>query len=265
MYDYRPNIKGIVAIILAISFSVWLVAPAQAQVIFPEQPVKIFPGYGANGAGMHLGVPFGLPGNDCVINPVSMTHMRVLQTSTNTTLVPGDVITIPATVLFDFDKDIVLPEGKSILADRIYARLVKFGVTSIEVIGHTDSRGTDEYNVGLGQRRADAVASVLVFLGFPDTAVATSSGGEKFPLAHNENADGSDNPEGRQTNRRVELVVNKVSDVRIETEVTEEVMVARNSQIFHRLSSNANVTCSSGRGSLYYGAYGPYNRYNYRY
>ena len=260
MYDYRLNFKGVVAITLALALSVWLVSPAQAQGIFPSQPVEIKPGYGAEGAGMHMGVPYGLPGNDCVINPVSMTHMKVQQTSTITTLVPGDIISIPATVLFDFDKDIVLPEGQSVLADRIYAKLVEFGVESVDVVGHTDSKGTDEYNVELGQRRADAVGSVLVFLGFPSEAVTTSSGGEKFPLAANENADGSDNPAGRQTNRRVELVVNKVADVEVETEVTEEVIVGRNPQIFHRLSSDSSVTCSSDRERLY----GPY-RYFYTY
>jgi len=182
--------------------------------------------------------------------------MRTTQTKTVTTLVAGDVILIPATVLFDLDKDIVLPEGESILADRIYAKLVECGVEGVDVVGHTDSKGTDEYNDGLGLRRADAVAAVLVYLGFPSEAVTASSGGEQFPLVPNENADGSDNPEGRQTNRRVELVVSRVADVAVETEVTEEVVVARNPQIFHRLSSSNTVLCEgprfSGRYALGY-------------
>ncbi len=218
-------------------------ATVQAQGIFPDQPVEMKPGYGAEGAGMHMGVPYGLPGNDCVINPVSMTHMTVQETRTVTKMVPGDVISIPATVLFDFDKDIVLPEGESILADRVYAKLVEFGVTGVDIVGHTDSKGTDDYNWGLGQRRAEAVASVLVYLGFPSEAVTSSSGGEKFPLVSNENADGSDNPAGRQTNRRVELVVSRVADVLTYEEVEEEVVVARNPQVFHRLSSNNTVLC----------------------
>ena len=235
-------------------------ATVQAQGIFPDQPVEMKPGYGAQGAGMHMGVPYGLPGNDCVINPVSMTHMRTTETSTVIEMVAGDVIVVPATVLFDFDKDFVRPEGQSILADTIYAALVAAGVQGVDVIGHTDAKGTDEYNWGLGQRRAEAVSSVLVFLGFPSEAVTSSSGGEKFPLAANENADGSDNPEGRQTNRRVELVVTQVADKTAYSEVTEEVIVGRNPQIFHRLSSNANVTCSSNRRGLY-GS----RRYNYNY
>jgi outer membrane protein OmpA-like peptidoglycan-associated protein len=235
-------------------------ASVSAQGIFPSQPVEMKPGYGAEGAGMHMGVPYGLPGNDCVINPVSMTHMRTTQTKTVTEMVAGDVIVVPATVLFDFDKDFVRPEGKNVLAEKIYAALVEAGVQGVDVVGHTDAKGTDEYNWGLGQRRAEAVVSVLVYLGFPSEGITASSGGEKFPLAPNVNSDGSDNPEGRQTNRRVELVVTKVSDKAVETEVTEEVIVGRNPQIFHRLSSDSSVTCSSNRTGLY----GP-RRYFYTY
>lgn len=242
---------------LILTIALLLPLTSMAQSLFPDSPVDMKPGYGANGAGLHYGRPVGIPGNDCVINPVSMTHMRTMQTRTTTELVEGDIILIPATILFDFDKDIVLPEGQSVLADRIYAKLVEFGVEGVDVVGHTDARGTDEYNEGLGQRRADAVGSVLVFLGFPDEAVSTSSGGEKFPLALNENADGSDNPVGRQTNRRVELVVTKVTDKVVETEITEEIVVPRNSQVFHRLSSNNTVLCQGGvRGNrLFYGYY----------
>jgi len=227
-----------------------------AQSLFPDSPVDMKPGYGADGAGLHYGRPVGIPGNDCVINPVSMTHMRQTETTTVTELVPGDIISIPATVLFDFDKDFVRPEGESILADRIYAKLVEFGVETVDVVGHTDSKGTDEYNDGLGLRRADAVADVLVFLGFPSEAVTASSGGEKFPLVSNTNEDGSDNPANRQKNRRVELVVTRVADVRVYEEVVEEIVVARNPQIFHRLSSSNTVLCEgprfSGRYALGY-------------
>jgi outer membrane protein OmpA-like peptidoglycan-associated protein len=235
-------------------------ATVSAQGIFPSQPVEMKPGYGAEGAGLHMGVPYGLPGNDCVINPVSMTRMTVAETRTVTEMVPGDIISIPANVLFDFDKDFVRPEGKNVLAERIYAKLVEFGVESVDVVGHTDSKGTDEYNMALGQRRADAVASELVALGFPSDAVVARSGGERYPLAANENEDGSDNPEGRQTNRRVSLIVNTVSDKLVYKEVVDNVVVGRNPQIFHRLSSDASVTCSSNRQGLY----GPnFYRYNW--
>ena len=212
---------------LILTIALLLPLTSMAQSLFPDSPVDMKPGYGADGAGLHFGRPVGIPGNDCVINPVSMTHMRTTETTTVTGMVAGDIISIPATVLFDFDKDIVLPEGESVLAERIYAKLVEFGVEGVDVVGHTDSKGTDEYNDALGLRRADAVASVLVYLGLPSEAVT----------------DGSDNPAGRQTNRRVELVVSRVADVLTYEEVEEEVVVARNPQVFHRLSSNNTVLC----------------------
>lgn len=228
----------------------------QAQGIFPEQPVEMTPGYGANGAGLHMGVPYGLPGNDCVINPVSMTHMLVTRTITD--IRTGTIITIPATVLFDFDGDFVRPEGTDVLRDDIYAALVAARVTEIEIIGHTDSMGTEAYNEELGLRRAGAVAAVLAFLGFDKDKITVGSGGEMFPKVPNEFGDGRDSPDGRQTNRRVELLVKTVSGT-VEKS-TETIVVGRNPQIFHRLSSNKTVICTGGQ----YGPYGPgYYRYNY--
>ena len=226
-----------------------------AQGLFPEQPVEMKPGYGAEGAGMHMAIPYGVPGNDCVINPVSMTHRTTTRTVTE--IHPGTIITIPATVLFDFDGDFVRPEGEDVLRAKILVALVKANVQEIDVIGHTDARGTEEYNEDLGFRRATAVAAVLTLLGF-DGGINVASDGELDPIAPNTFGDGSDNPEGRQTNRRVELLVRSVGD-RTENK-TETIVVGRNPQIFHRLSSNNTVLCSSG----YRGFYGPgYFRYNY--
>jgi len=227
-----------------------------AQGLFPEQPVEMKPGYGANGAGMHMGVPYGVPGSDCVINPVSMTHRTTTQTVTE--IHPGTIITIPATVLFDFDMDFVRPEGEVVLSDTVYAALVRAGVLAIDVIGHTDSRGSEEYNDDLGFRRASAVAAVLVALGFDKDGVTVYSGGELDPIVPNTFESGADNPIGRQKNRRVELLVKSVQD---NTEIrTETIVVGRNPQIFHRLSSNSTISCSGG----YRGPFGPgYFRYNY--
>jgi outer membrane protein OmpA-like peptidoglycan-associated protein len=228
-----------------------LVLPSigMAGALFPDQPVEMKPGYGAQGAGAHYGVPMGLPGNDCVINPVSMT--RGLALTTITMLVPGDVIEIPATILFDFDKDVVLPEGESLLAETVYAKLMEFGVTEIEVIGHTDAKGTEEYNYALGLRRASAVANVLSYLGFPSEDIVTGTGGEDYPIAQNEWPDGRDDPEGRQRNRRVEITIMRVADKEVQQEELQ--LVDRNPQIFHRLTSNNTVLCESSYGHGVFG------------
>lgn len=231
-------------------------ATASAQGIFPAQPVEMKPGYGADGAGLHMGVPYGLPGNDCVINPVSMTHRTTENVITE--IQPGTIITIPTTVLFDFDGDVVRPEGEDILRVSIYAALVQAKVSGLGIVGHTDAKGTEEYNLDLGLRRAGAVAAVLTFLGY-DGDLTVGSGGELSPVAPNANADGSDDPVGRQKNRRVELLVTTVEGT-VE-EKTETIIVGRNPQIFHRLSSDATVTCGSEQHGLVYGP----QFYRYRY
>ena len=232
---------------LILTIAVLLPLTSMAQSLFPQQPVDMTPGYGANGAGLHYGRPVGIPGNDCIINPVSMTTS--IKYEDVTVMVPGDIITIPATVLFDFDKDFVRPEGNDLLRDTVFAALMQYGVTKLDVIGHTDAKGTEQYNDELGLNRAAAVATALVSFGFPSDGVTISSGGELNPIAPNESSDGDDNPEGRQLNRRVELVVKAVRDV--ELVETKRIVYDRNPQIFHRLSTNNTVLCAGpSRGDL---------------
>lgn len=235
---------------LILTIAVLLPLTSMAQSLFPQQPVDMTPGYGANGAGLHYGRPVGIPGNDCVINPVSMTTS--IKYEDVTVMVPGDIITIPATVLFDFDKDFVRPEGNDLLRDTVLAALIQYGVTELEIIGHTDAKGTEQYNDALGLSRASAVAASLVDFGFPMEGITVGSGGELDPIAPNANEDGSDNPDGRQFNRRVELVVKAVRDV--EVVETTRIVYDRNPQIFHRLSSNNTVLCAGPSGGDFIGS-----------
>jgi len=71
----------------------------------------------------------------------------------------------------------------------------------LEVEGHTDSVGSDEYNQQLSERRADAVRSYLVQQGIPESAIVARGLGKSSPVASNDTA------EGRQQNRRVEMVI----------------------------------------------------------
>ena len=70
----------------------------------------------------------------------------------------------------------------------------------VTIVGHTDSKGTDAYNMGLGQRRADSVRAKLIEFGLAaDRIVGTSSKGKSEPVATN------DTEEGRFQNRRIEF------------------------------------------------------------
>jgi outer membrane protein OmpA-like peptidoglycan-associated protein len=76
--------------------------------------------------------------------------------------------------------------------------------------GYTDSKGSDSYNLRLSDKRAASVKDWLVKKGGVGNKKMTTKGwGEANPVAPNENPDGSDNPEGRQKNRRVEITVKK--------------------------------------------------------
>lgn len=98
-------------------------------------------------------------------------------------------------VLFDFDKSTLKPEGKAEI-DKLVEEMKKFGGDSVVVIGHTDSIGTDAYNMALGQRRADAVADYMKAAGIDAGRIQTKSMGESQPAVPN------DSRENRALNRR---------------------------------------------------------------
>lgn len=89
------------------------------------------------------------------------------------------------------------------------ARLIQhYKPGSIEVSGHTDSKGSDQYNLDLSRARADSVIAYLVTRhGLEKPRFQASAAGEAQPVAPNTKPDGSDNPEGRQKNRRVEILM----------------------------------------------------------
>ena len=83
-------------------------------------------------------------------------------------------------------------------------------MTNVRIEGHTDSIGTDDYNQALSERRAASVRDWLSeHGGLTDAAFTTAGFGSSNPVAPNTNEDGSDNPFGRQQNRRVDIVASK--------------------------------------------------------
>ena len=110
-------------------------------------------------------------------------------------------------VNFDFDKSTLRPDAVAILNEAIEI-LKRYPDLRVEVAGHTDSKGTDQYNQALSERRATAVYKYVTSNGVDAGRLVGPVGyGESRPIAPNTNADGSDNPEGRAQNRRTELNV----------------------------------------------------------
>jgi outer membrane protein OmpA-like peptidoglycan-associated protein len=104
----------------------------------------------------------------------------------------------PFIVFFDWDRSDITPQAAAIL-DNAAAAYQQTGSAQVVLAGHADKSGSASYNVGLSQRRADAVRSYLSGRGIPDGAMNTEAFGESRPLV--ETADGVREPQ----NRRVEI------------------------------------------------------------
>jgi outer membrane protein OmpA-like peptidoglycan-associated protein/opacity protein-like surface antigen len=119
---------------------------------------------------------------------------RILATET----CPERVQIGPFIVFFDWDKDEITPAAAAIL-DNAAASYAQTGGASVVLAGHADRSGSDAYNVGLSQRRANNVRSYLAGRGVPDDKITTEAFGESRPLV--DTADGVREPQ----NRRVEI------------------------------------------------------------
>jgi outer membrane protein OmpA-like peptidoglycan-associated protein len=104
-------------------------------------------------------------------------------------------------VLFDTGSSTLKPATREKLA-KISGILMAHPGLTLQIEGHTDSVGSDQMNQQLSERRADSVRDFLIAQGVPGSAVTAQGFGKTHPVAPN------DTPEGRQKNRRVELVVN---------------------------------------------------------
>mgnify|MGYP000979972362 CR=1 FL=1 len=109
------------------------------------------------------------------------------------------LITLDSGVLFDVDKYDIRPEAQETL-NQLAKLLTEAGITAFEIDGHTDSNADDAYNQTLSENRANAVKEYLKAQGV-SAEITTQGYGESRPVATNETA------EGRQQNRRVEIII----------------------------------------------------------
>lgn len=118
-------------------------------------------------------------------------------------------IALSADVLFDFDRSDIKPEAAEALG-QVATLLREHSDQPVRIEGHTDSKGSDSYNQALSEDRALSVKDWLAEEAGIDGRNFDIVGlGESKPAAPNELADGSDDPAGRQKNRRVEIVIGK--------------------------------------------------------
>ena len=109
-------------------------------------------------------------------------------------------VVLNADTFFDFDKATLKPAGRQVL-DQVAAQASSLNLETLIAVGHTDSIGTEQYNMGLSQRRANTVKNYLVSKGIPADRIYAEGKGESNPIASNATR------EGRAKNRRVEIEI----------------------------------------------------------
>jgi outer membrane protein OmpA-like peptidoglycan-associated protein len=114
-------------------------------------------------------------------------------------------LVVAADALFAFDSADLSPQA-AVTLEQLGPQLAD-AKGKVTVEGHTDAKGGDDYNRVLSERRAKAVRDWLVAKGMAPAGTPIVGFGESKPVASNTQADGSDNPSGRERNRRVEVVV----------------------------------------------------------
>lgn len=121
------------------------------------------------------------------------------------------LIRMESDILFDFDSAQIREEAKKPLLQ--FARVIAtHEKKQLSITGHTDNKGSDQYNDKLSLRRADSVRKFLDSSNeLRGWALSIKGRGERDPIAPNTLPDGDDNPQGRQKNRRVELRLKKVT------------------------------------------------------
>ena len=194
--DYKTEIRTLVREIRELQFDVTPIKPQIAQVKASQTEIK--PDKGAiNKTGQKLV-------KDVTELNKAMSDLKAQETGKQIRL------NLSADILFDFDRADIKPAAAAALQQAaviIQARRQGY----VWVYGHTDSKGSDSYNLALSQRRALSVMNWLVYSSrFPTNIFVTKGFGESYPIAPNTTPQGLDDPAGRARNRRVEIIIDTV-------------------------------------------------------
>jgi len=159
---------------------------------------------GNRGRGALVGGIIGAAGGAVVGNALDRQAAELRQELGNDvqSVKTGDrlILTMPQDILFDVNSFTVTSSLRGDLRS-VADSLQKYPDTTVQVVGHTDSTGSASYNQTLSERRANAVADVLIDGGVPFSRIRAFGRGEDQPIASNLT------PEGRTQNRRVEIVI----------------------------------------------------------
>lgn len=110
------------------------------------------------------------------------------------------LVSLPESITFDFDSSALKPGSRDAIAT-LASSLKEYPKSYIDVMGYTDSVGSDSYNLALSERRANAVAQSLIRYGVNGARIESIGMGKADPIASN------DTEQGRARNRRVEVYI----------------------------------------------------------
>jgi OOP family OmpA-OmpF porin len=144
--------------------------------------------------------PMPAPAPEPVVQPEPAPVLKTKQAAQLEEAQPGDVVTILQGVNFEFDSARLRPNAIEILDEAVLVLEHRKNI-DVDIMGHTDSIGTKQYNQGLSERRAKSVYDFFVSKGIAADRLTTEGFGETKPIASNKTR------EGRAKNRRVELRV----------------------------------------------------------
>lgn len=148
------------------------------------------------------------------VSTLGVTQSKTISKNLALTKKPKEPIRIP-NIQYEFDRSNILEASKLAIDTTILALMEANPELIIELQSHTDNKGSDQYNMKLSQKRAESVVSYLISKGIQPKRLVAKGYGESRPIVSNENADGSDSPEGRAQNRRTDFKIIGVVDAEI--------------------------------------------------
>ena len=145
--------------------------------------------------------------NDAVeVSTVGKTPADTVEVELQLLPIPDKPIVLEG-ILYEFDSAELTPSAKTCIDTGLYVIMIENPQIIIELSSHTDSKGSDAYNMDLSDRRAESCVKYLIQKGVDKRRLLHKGYGETVPVAPNAHPDGSDNPEGRALNRRTEFKI----------------------------------------------------------
>ena len=150
---------------------------------------------------------FGFFNKEITVSTKNITHSDTLHADAiYINVIPLEPVVIK-NIYYEFSKWNLTDSSKAIIDRTLYKLLMDNPRIIVEISSHTDSVSSDEYNMKLSQKRAESVVKYLISKGIEKERLVAKGYGESKPIAPNTNPDGTDNPEGRQKNRRTEFKI----------------------------------------------------------